>query len=333
MKSALALRYATFGPPEEVLHLEEVPLPPIEPDKALVNMLAAPINPSDLGMITGRYGHLKPLPTTAGREGVGKVSAIGSAVTNIRVGERVLLSESEGTWQTAYVTPAEKLQSIPGDVAVTDAAMSQINPPTAWLLLHDASVQLRRGDWILQNAANAAVGLCVIRLARKLGLHTFNVVRRAELVAPLKAMGADVVVTEEDDYITQAQKLPDDARIQLALNSVGGRSAANQLKILTEGGIQVTFGAMSFEPVRFPTRFLIFKDIRLNGFWLERWLRDHSRQEIANIFDQVYEAIREGTFRIPVEKAYRLQDYRAALAHNARPRLGKVIFTGDEPSL
>ena len=332
MNTALALRYAKWGPPEEVLRLETVPLPAIGPDQALVKMLAAPIHPSDIGMIGGRYGRLNRLPATGGREGLGEVLAVGKAVTNVCVGERVLLKEAPGTWQTAFVMSTQRLQRVPATLPFTTAAMSSINPPTAWLLLHDTGVPLQPGDWVLQNAANSAVGLCVIGLARKLGLRTFNVVRRAELVAPLKSMGADVVVTEQEDYMTQAKALLKGAPVRLALNSVGGRSAINQIQILAQGGTQVTFGAMDFERVRFPTRFLIFNDIRLTGFWLERWQQDHPQTEIQKLFESVFAALQEGTFAMPVEKTYPLKDYQEALAHHAQPRLGKVLFVGDTPS-
>lgn len=74
--------------------------------------------------------------------------------------------------------------------------MMGINPPTAVLLLREY-VDLQPGDWVAQNAANSGVGRLVIAIAKTRGLRTINFVRRAELVAELKAAGGDIVVVDE----------------------------------------------------------------------------------------------------------------------------------------
>jgi trans-2-enoyl-CoA reductase len=327
--SSLAIRYHQYGKLQECLVAEEVSLPEIEPDQVHIKLLAASINPSDFGMIMGSYGQKKELPAVAGREGVGEIIEIGKNVNHLKPGQWVQFPESLGTWQEACVTDAEGLKVLPEGLPIEMAATLFINPPTAWRLLHDF-VELKSGDWIIQNAANSAVGIFVIQLAKKLGIKTLNIVRRKELKEKLKELGADEVFSEEEEYWKTGPEITGGKGIKLALNSVGGESAINLIKGLSPGGTHVTFGAMSFEPIRFPTRQLIFGDIKLAGFWIDSWMRSHSQKEVDTQFENIYALIKEGTFSTIVEKWYSLSAFKEALEHAAQPRFGKILFRGEE---
>lgn len=318
--------YASHGEAAKVLELRERPLSPPGNGEVRIRLVAAVIHPSDLGMIGGVYGKLPPLPAVAGREGVAEVVALGAGVQNLTVGERVRFPESLGTWQTQANVAAADLWRVPAGLPDEAAAQAWINPPTAWRLLRDA--HLTAGQWVVQNAANSAVGVCVIQMARHLGLKTLNIVRRAELVGPLKALGADVVVTEDSGYEKKVGELTGSGEVLLALNSVGGESAIRLVRALSNGGTHITFGGASFEAVRFPTRNLIFHDICMKGFWLDRWYRTQSKERVQIMLDRVYPLLRDGTVKLPVAGKFRLQDYSQALETAAQPRLGKVLLVG-----
>lgn len=325
MEQALALRHHEFGKPLEVLAAEQVALPAVGEGQVLLRMLATVINPSDFGMIGGSYGRLPELPAVAGREGVGEVVELGSGVEHVKVGDRVRLPE--GCWRDHMVADAADLWVIPEGVPLEMAAMAFVNPPTAWRLLRDAD--LRPGQWVIQNAANSAVGLFVIQMAKHLGINTINVVRRPELVDELKAMGADVVVLDTDDYPKQLKELTGGGEIKLALNSVGGESAMRLVKALSNGGTHVTFGAMSFETVRFPTRFFIFNDITLKGFWMDKWFRQNTKERIEIMYGKIWSLMREGTISAPIAGRYALKDFKQAIEHAQQSRCGKILFTAD----
>lgn len=325
--SALAIRYYQCGNPAECLTAEEVSLPEVGPDQVHIQMLASPINPSDFGMIMGSYGRNKELPAVAGREGVGEIVEVGQNVKHLTAGQWVQFPELLGTWQESCVAEAKALTALPEGLPLEMAATIFINPTTAWRLLHDF-VDLNPGDWIIQNAANSAVGMFVIQLAKKLGFKTFNIVRRIELADRLIEMGAHVVKSETDEYWKSINEITGDKVIRLALNSVGGNSATNLVKALSFGGTHVTFGAMSFEPVRYPTRYLIFNKMKLVGFWLDHWMHTHSKEEIDSMFMNIYELIKEGTLSTKVEEWYNLSDFKKALDHATQPRFGKILFRG-----
>ena len=261
---SIAARLHQFGKPADSLTVEEIERPAPGPEEVVLEMLAAPINPADLNVIEGTYGDLPELPATIGNEGVGRIAAVGSGVTELRAGQLVL-PMTFGTWCKQMIAPARNVIPLPDGLDVFQAAMLTVNPATAWRLLHDF-VKLEPGDWIVQNAANSGVGRGVIQLARALGWKTLSVVRRPELVDELKTAGGTVVVTEDCDLRKELKSLCGGEKPRLALNAVGGPSALNIANALAPGGTMVTFGAMSKLPLKIPNGLLIFKGLKFEGF-------------------------------------------------------------------
>ena len=320
-----ALRHHSFGKPLEVLQLEQIAQPEPQAGEVRVRLEAAAINPSDYGMIGGSYGRLRELPAVAGREGVGVVEALGEGVSGVEPGTRVRFPGEDGAWREYACIAADELLVVPPAVPVEQAAISFINPPTAYCLLQKI-VDLKPGDWIVQNAGNSAVGLSVIQMAKAFGYGTVSQVRREELIEPLKAMGADHVVLEGGGWAKQVGDLTGGAPVKLALNSIGGESAIDQIKALGDGGTQVTFGGMVGDKVRFPTRFLIFNDVRLVGFWWDQFARRQGAGGVRAVMDEVYAMMADGRLKLPIEQAYPFGEYKAAIEHDGRPRLGKVLL-------
>lgn len=79
--------------------------------------------------------------------------------------------------------------------------------------------------------------------------------------------------------------------------------------------------------MRFPTRFLIFNDLRLRGFWWDKWQRTHPRAESEALFSQVFELIAAGALKAPVDSRYEMADIEAAMKRaTENSRLGKVMI-------
>lgn len=324
MSEMKAIRHHEFGDPAEVLRVESLPIPQPGPGEVRVKLLAATINPSDYGMISGSYGCLRKLPAVAGREGLGQVDALGTDVSGVELGAHVRFPQ-EGAWQSYACVPAEELFHVDFEVPVEQAAISFINPPTAYCLLNKI-VTLDAGDWIVQNAGNSAVGLSVIQMAKVMGLKTISQVRREELVEPLRSMGADHVVMEGSGWPKEVKELTGGVPIKLALNSIGGESATDQIKALSEGGTQVTFGGMVGDKVRFPTRFLIFNDVRLVGFWWDKFCKIHGGEAVREVMDQVYGMMCDGSLKLPIEASFDLSQIQEAIQHDKGPKMGKILL-------
>jgi trans-2-enoyl-CoA reductase len=327
--NATAIVYEAHGRPAEVLRLEEQKLAPPAADEALVRILAAPINPADLNQIEGKYPVRAPLPATPGFEGAGVVMELGAAVNDLTVGTQVILPHDLGTWREACVVQADKLVAVPNEVAPEQAAMLKINPITAWRMLHDF-VRLEPGDWIIQNAANSAAGRAVIALARELGFRTLNVVRRAELIAELRAEGGDIVLVDDEKLRDAVREIVGGAAPRLALNAVGGESALRLANCLAPEGTMVTYGAMSLQPLRLPNGLLIFKNLHFTGFWVNKWYERATPAERGAAFEQLFALARRGLLRTKIERSYSLGEFPAAVARAAEgKRGGKIIFRMD----
>src|SRR6266481_643903 len=318
--------YEKHGNPADVLNVETRPWPTPAADEAVVKMRAAPINPADLNQIDGKYPVRPELPATPGFEGVGVVIKLGEEVKGLTTGALVILPHNVGTWRDAIAVKADELVVVPDGIEPVQAAMLKINPLTAWRLLHDY-VDLQKGDWLIQNAANSAAGRDVIQIAHELGYKTVNVVRRAELVNELSAEGGDVVLVDGDNLREEVKSATSGASIRLGLNSVGGDSALRLANCLAPSGTLVSFGAMSLQPLKIPTGLLIFKDLRFRGIWINKWYDNATPAERMAAFNPIFDMAKRRLLLTRVEKSYPLSEAKVALEHAARgQRGGKIIF-------
>jgi mitochondrial enoyl-[acyl-carrier protein] reductase / trans-2-enoyl-CoA reductase len=288
-------------------------------------MLAAPVNPADLNVIEGKYGELPKLPAVIGNEGVGRVIALGTNANGFSLGDLVLPMR-RGTWAQFMLADAATAVRLPAEMNAFQAAMLTINPVSAWGML-TSFVRLQKGDWIVQNAANSAVGRCVIQIARARGWRTLNVVRRSDVMEELKAIGGDEVVLEGGDLREISAKVCGVKRPRLGLNAVGGASALNLANALSDFGVLVTYGAMGRQPLKIPNGLLIFRNLEFKGFWASRWLRSLPPAQATKMWDALTKLSIKGKLRVPIHRVFPLSELLAAVQEAASERRnGKVLL-------
>lgn len=322
----LAAVYRKCGEPSQVVEAETIEIGEPARGQAVVKLLRASINPSDLGMIRGSYGRLRPLPAVAGREGVGEVVALGPGTKYPKVGSVVGLPPEPGAWSQYQICDASKLFVVPPSLPVDVCAMAFINPPTALCVL-DNFEKLSEGDWSIQNGAGSALGYFVVQMCKARGIKTVNMMRNASLRrAELEAIGADIVVDESEFDARKIRELTG-GRLKLGLNQIGGASVSNMIKAMGDSATVVTVGGMVSDPVRFPTRFLIFGDLRLRGFWWDKFQRTHGPDAVKKILDRVFEMVSSGVLKAPVDSVYGMKNVKEALARACEnSRSGKVML-------
>ncbi|GBF97911.1 hypothetical protein Rsub_10584, partial [Raphidocelis subcapitata] len=201
-----SLVFAAHGEPEEVLELRTGGRggagAPLGPGDVRLELVAAPINPSDINTVQGKYPLKPELPGVPGHEGVMRVVETGAEVRGLRPGDRVVpLASALGTWRAGGVFRAADWHAVPAELPDAAAATMCINPPTALSML-ERFASLRPGDVVAQNGATSAVGQHVIQICRAKGIRTVNLIRDRPDWEPtvewLRGMGADVVAREAD---------------------------------------------------------------------------------------------------------------------------------------
>lgn len=326
MKAVLVTR---FGPAAEVATLAELPDPgPPGSGEVLLDILAAPINPSDFLVFQGRFGATPPaLPAPAGGEAVAQVAALGEGVTNLKIGDLILaLHAGRGNWRQQVLAPAAGVRALPAEADPLQLAMLAVNPATALHML-TRYVTLSPGDWLIQNAGNSAVGHCVIWLARQRGLRTISVVRGADQVDPLLATGGDIVMVDGPDLPARVTAAAGEQPIRLALDAVAGTATARLARCLAPRGTLVVYGLLSSPDCTIPASELVFRDIALRGYWFTPWFECAAPQERAALYAELGPLVVDGTIRVAIEACYPLERVRDALAHAARPdRSGKILL-------
>jgi NADPH2:quinone reductase len=323
-----AVVFDSFGDPDKVLKVRDVPLPAPKPGEVRVRMLASPINPSDLTYVRGLYGKQPPLPATPGFEGVGVVEA-GSGLLAWRVkGKRVaVLNSGSGNWQEYVVIPARQAVPVPANLSDEQAATFFVNPASA-LVMTRYVLNIPAGAWLLQTAAGSALGRMVIRLGQLHGFRTLNVVRRREQVEELLGLGGTAAVATNDENLTErVRALTNGEGVPYAIDPVGGETGTQALQSLGRGGRLLLYGTLAGEPIQIDPRVMVVGQKRVDGFWLSEWVRDQGVLTMLGLFNRIGKLMQAGTLATEIGATYSLDDIQAAVREAAQPgRHGKVIL-------
>jgi NADPH:quinone reductase-like Zn-dependent oxidoreductase len=316
-----AIQLNSYGNPLKVLQCVELPEPKQPgPNEVLIQVEFSPVNPNDLLLARGLYPVRPELPSIIGNEGVGRVIAIGPGVTQVDVGNRVLVPQRVFAWAERVLAPAQNLIRLPLQSDVQQLSMLRINPPTAALLLSEY-VSLSKGEWIVQNAANSGVGRAVIAFARERGIRTVNLVRRPELIDELIACGGDLVLLDSPDAAEIIREKTANASIRLALDGVSGPATDLLGKIVSSDSTIVSYAAMSGAPMSLNPYDVFFKNITVRGFLLKKF---DFGSLVQPAIEQAAKLIALDRFRVQVAAIYPLSAIGDAIAHTLRG--GKVLL-------
>jgi len=279
-------QFDKFGDPADVVVLKEnQPVKHIAPNQLLIKVKASPINPSDLLYVKGHYLK-KPesFPATSGFEGAGEVIEIGSEVKTVTVGQRVHFL-SLGTWSEYSIASPDSIIPLPDGISYELGCQIFINPATAYGLLDASGAQ--PGEWILQTAAGSALGRVLIRLANIKGIKTINLVRRAEQVAELKALGADeVVVSTSENVVERVKAITGGKGVRNIFDCVAGDTSDLQQTLSYLGTIWV-YGVLG-GPAKPNVNLLFAENSAIRGFHVETYLRNIPKERVVGLFTELF---------------------------------------------
>ncbi len=321
-----AVTHPVFGEPTEVLETSQVATPEPGAGEVRVRLLASPIHNHDLWTIRGTYGFKPELPARAGTEAVGVVEAIGGGVEHLSVGQRVATGGTFGVWAEQFIARAAGLIPVPEGLPDEQAAQLVSMPFSAISLID--FLDLEPGQWIVQNAANGAVGRMVAQIGRARGINVVGLVRRTAAVAELAAQGIDrIVAVDTDDWRERVAEITGGAPIAAGVDSVGGESSGHVLSLVGEDGTLVVFGAMDAPVMQLASGDVIFRQVTVKGFWGSKVSTSMDAGKRGELFGELSTHLASGVLTLPVSETFPLDRAReAARASLTAGRVGKVLL-------
>jgi NADPH:quinone reductase len=318
-----AVRVHEVGGPE-VLRYEDVAVPTPGPGQAVVKIEVIGLNFIDCYFRAGLYK--TALPFTPGNEAAGTVTAVGSNVTAVHVGERVSYAPVMGAYAEYAVVAADRLIPVPAAVETRIAAAVTLQGMTAHYLA-TSTYALKPGDTALVHAAAGGVGLLLVQIAKMKGARVIGTVSTAEKAALAKAAGADeVILYSEQDFEAEVLRLTDGKGVEVVYDSVAKTTFDKSLNCLGVRGVLALFGQSSGPVPAFDPARLAKKAAFLTRPGLAHYTT--TREELLQRAGDVFEWVRSGRLNVRISQTLPLRD--AAEAHRlleGRRTTGKVLLT------
>lgn len=337
----------------DAVDVVDVPVPKPGPGQVRVRMRMSPINPSDHNYVRGTYAaalerlvwnhgredlafdpdrarpHPSP-PFALGGEGVGVVEAAGAGILAKRlVGRRVALASGppNGTWQEHTVVDAKRAIPVPDSWSDAEAAMAIINPLSAVLMLRDV-LEVKRGRFLIQDAAGSALAKTVVAMSRRVGFETINVVRDGKHTEALRALGAShVVETDTQDLREEVVRITGGRGADYAMDCVGGPLAAELVSCLGLGGHLVLYGTLGSPAFELHSRDLMMPCAKVSGFFAGNHIAMKSPLGMLRAIRELKAVAHVGLADVKVREVFPLAEVRRALEASVAPgMLGKVLL-------
>ena len=318
-----AIRFHQTGGPE-VLKLERIDVGEPGPGQARVRHTYVAVNFIDVYFRTGRYP--LPLPNGLGSDAVGVVEAVGSGVTDVRVGDRVgYLLGPQGAYADVRVMPADVLIPLPDGISDRTASALMMKGLTAQYLFRQV-FPLKGGETILYHAAAGGVGLIACQWARALGVTMIGTVSTDEKAEIARAHGCvHTIVSSRENIAERVREITGGKGVPVVYDSVGKDTLMASLDSLQPRGTLVSNGTSS-GPVVIDTMMLAVK----GSVWVTRPAMIHyatPRAHMLAMAKELFDLVLAGKIRGEPNQSFTLAD--AAEAHRAleaRKTVGATVL-------
>ncbi len=308
----------------EAMEVVELPEPQPKANEAVVKLAAAGVNFIDVYFREGRYK--APLPIVLGQEGAGVVSAVGTDVRSVKVGDRVAWCGLQGSYAEYAAVAAERLVQVPAGVGDQQAAAVMLQGMTAHYLSHDV-YPLKRGQTALIHAAAGGVGLLLVQMAHHIGARVIGTVSTEEKAKLARDAGADeVILYTQLDFEAETKRLTDGKGVDVVYDSVGKTTFDKSLNVLRPRGMMALFGGSSGAVPPFDLITLSQK----GSLFVTRPTLHHyiaTREELVARSGAVFGMLAAGKLKLRIEHTYPLAEVqRAHRDLEGRKTTGKLLL-------
>ncbi len=343
-----AIRFHDFGG-ADVLRYEDAPTPMLGVNQVRVQLKAAALNHLDIWVRSGTRERTILLPHIPGSDGAGIVADVGSGVTNVRVGDRVVISPgvSCGTCQVCldgrenlcatyhvlgtredgtyaeYVNVAPNMVvSIPDTLSFADAAASSLVFLTAWHMLITLA-KIRPGEIVLVQGAGSGIGIAAIQICTLIGANVITTAGTDEKLAKAKELGADVCINyREKDFLEEVRRITEKRGVDVVFEHIGGEVFEKSVLALSKGGRLVTCGATGDYIGKLDLRYLYAKHLTLLGSFMG------TRSELIEVF-KFFSPNSPKQLHPVIDSVFPLSEAKQAhLRMEERKNFGKIVLEG-----
>jgi len=320
-----AIRIHKFGPSEDVLQYEDVPVPEPKDGEVLIKVQSASLNRADIGLRKGNY-RISPdqLPVIPGREFAGAVEKLGAGVSEFRLGQRVVAYPSLGGYAEYATAKTAEVRSIPESVTSAQAAALPTAFLTAWFGL-STDGNLKTGEWLLVQGGSSGVGTAAIQIAKHWGAKVVTTTGSEEKARRLRQLGADVTIdVSADDFLPEVMRVTSNRGVDVVLEMIGGEVYQKSLQALAPGGRLVSIGgAFGAIPDTPPA---LTEGRKATRFSITNYLK--AKPEEFKQLDEVLKLVAQKKFQVVIGKSFPLAETRAAQRYlEGREHFGKVMLT------
>lgn len=332
------------------LEVLDVPVPPLSSAHDVrVRICAAALNRLDLWVLSGIPGVNIVPPWIVGSDGAGVVEAVGSAVTRVRIGDRVMINPGvvdrtctceycrdgdqplcltygvlgehrAGTLAGFIVVPDANVERLPDSVPWEVAAAFPLATLTAWRMVKTRA-RVREGDHVLIWGIGGGVALAALQICKQVGATVWVTSGSDEKLARAESLGADHLINHRSGDAGKQVRLATNKRgMDVVIDSVGEATWTQSLIALGKRGRLVTCGGTSGPMVQTDVRRMFWNQWTLMGSTMG------NDAEFAAIADE----LRAGRLIPPVDSIYALDDAREAYARlTSGEQFGKVVVRID----
>jgi NADPH:quinone reductase len=320
-----AIRFHETGGPD-VLVWDEIEVGQPGPGEARVRHTAVGLNYVDTYLRSGAY--TASLPSGLGSEAAGVIEAIGSGVTDVKIGDRVAYSGGpQGAYSEERVMPADRLIVLPDAISDQQAAAMMLKGMTAQYLIRQ-TYKVKQGDTILFHAAAGGVGLIACQWAKALGATVIGTVGSDEKAELARAHGCDhAILYARENFVERVRAITNGDMVPVVYDSVGKDTFSASLDCLAPRGLMVLFGQSSgaVEPVD-----LAILAQKGSLYVTRPTLRTYAdtRKDLLAMAQDLFDVVLSGAVKIEVNQTYPLRD--AIKAHQdlqARKTTGSTVLT------
>ncbi len=329
------------------LQILDLPKPVLGPEDVLLRVQAVALNHLDLFVREGMPSLKIPLPHISGSDAAGIIDQVGSNVSNLKVGQRVVVNPGLSCGRCEYCLggeqslcpqfqilgehraggaaeflsiPAVNVLPIPDDYPLEKAAAAPLVFLTAWRALISRA-RVKAGEDVLILGAGSGVGTAAIQIAKKAGARVFVTSSSDEKLAKAKAIGADELINyRTQEWDREVWKRTNKRGVDVVFESVGQETWLKSLRSLARGGRLVTIGATSGPNPQEEIRSIFWKQIEILG----------STMSNHREFHQVMRLVLSGELNPVVDVVWPLQRAQEAHARLAQgQQFGKIVLTID----